>query len=157
MEKELQNKMALVGYLIQKNRKQTMKNNEREFDPTHGQGRILTALQEHDGSSLRDLAFALDLAPSSMSEMLTKLEKKGYVTREVDENDKRAQVIKLTDKGKAIQQDDYTDDGEIFSCLEADEQNNLDGYLDHLTESLKIKLCYTDEKMARKITKVTGE
>ncbi|MCL2756368.1 MAG: MarR family transcriptional regulator [Firmicutes bacterium] len=153
MEKELQNKMALVQYMMQKKRKKEIKG---EFDPTHGQGRILEALKNYDGISLRDLAYILDLAPSSMSEMLSKLEKKGYVTREIDEQDKRAQVIKLTDKAKSVEQENHHIEEDLFSCLTIDEQKSFGISLDKLVESLKIKLGYDDEKMLRKMNKVRG-
>lgn len=154
LEKNLQDKMALVQYMIQKKRKKEIKG---EFDPTHGQGRILASLKEYDGINLRDLAYALDLAPSSMSEMLSKLETKGYVTRDVDENDKRAQVIKLTDKGRGVGQETQTEECDLFSCLNDDEQKNLDMYLGKLVDSLKTKLEYDDEKIERKMNKVRGK
>jgi len=156
MEKELNDKMALVQYLIQKKRKKLLKETKKEFDPSHGQGRILVALKEYEGISLRDLAYALDLAPSSMSEMLFKLEKKGYVTREVDENDKRAQVIKLTEMGKSVEQEAPLEEDEVFACLKPEEQEMLGNYLDCISESLKVQLGYDNEKMERKKSKVAG-
>ncbi|MCL2851104.1 MAG: MarR family transcriptional regulator [Firmicutes bacterium] len=156
MGKELQDKIALVGYLMQKKRKKEIKESDREFDPTNGQGRILVALEEYNGASLRDLAFALDLAPSSMSEMLGKLEKKGYITREVDKNDKRAQVIMLTDKGKSAVQVKPVGECDLFSCFDETEKETFGNYLDKLIEVLGIKLDYDDEKIARKLKKVVG-
>jgi len=155
--KDLQDKMALVQYMMQKKRKKEMKDSECEFDPTHGQGRILASLKEHNGANLRDLAYILDLAPSSMSEMLSKLERKGYVTRKIDENDKRAQVIELTDQGKDVRQEGTFEECDLFSCLTAPEQQTLAEYLDRLTNSLKVKLGYDDEKMERKMNKVRRE
>ena len=47
------------------------------------------------------VAESYDISPAAVSELVSKLEKDEYVTREVDQSDKRATIIKLTDLGKA--------------------------------------------------------
>jgi DNA-binding MarR family transcriptional regulator len=67
----------------------------------HGQESLLRLILQNDGASQRDLAEQLDVRPSSMTEMLTKLEQSGLITRKQDENDQRVMRIWLTDMGKA--------------------------------------------------------
>ena len=65
-------------------------------------GRLLTCLAENPHVSSRDLCEILDLRPSSLSEMLTRAEGEGWITRAVDEEDRRVQRIDLSPKGKSF-------------------------------------------------------
>lgn len=65
-----------------------------------GQANLLLAVLQNDGASQRDLAEELDVRPSSMTEMLTKLEKNDFILRRQDEKDQRIFHIYLTDKGR---------------------------------------------------------
>ncbi len=51
---------------------------------------------------LTDLAHALGLDPSSVSRQVTALERSGWVAREKDPSDQRAQRLRLTDKGSDV-------------------------------------------------------
>lgn len=152
MKKELHEKMALVQYLLYKKRKRAT--SDGEYDPAHGQGRILAMLKMRDGVSVRDLAYLLDLAPSTMSEFLVKLEKSELISRESVEGDKRINIIKLTDKGRAVEQRTESEEDGLYDCFGENEQKEFGEYLDRLTESLKNQLSYDDEKMERKKSKV---
>lgn len=68
----------------------------------HGQANLLTIVLKNNGASQRDLAELLDVRPSSMTEMLTKMEQSDLVLRKQDENDQRIMHIYLTEKGKKI-------------------------------------------------------
>ena len=64
--------------------------------------RLLIVAESYDGGvRQKDLVEELDISPAAVSELVSKLEKDEYVTREVDQSDKRATIIKLTDLGKA--------------------------------------------------------
>ena len=64
--------------------------------------RLLIVAESFDGGvRQKDLVEELDISPAAVSELVSKLEKDEYVTREVDQSDKRATLIKLTDLGKA--------------------------------------------------------
>ena len=64
--------------------------------------RLLIVAESYDGGvRQKDLVEELDISPAAVSELVSKLEKDEYVTREVDQSDKRATLIKLTDLGKA--------------------------------------------------------
>lgn len=64
------------------------------------QSRLLLLIAENDGIIQRDLAEMMDVRPSSMTEMLSKMEQLGLVVRKPDENDQRVMHIFLTEQGK---------------------------------------------------------
>jgi DNA-binding MarR family transcriptional regulator len=64
------------------------------------QSRLLLLIAENDGVIQRDLAEEMDVRPSSMTEMLAKMEQLGFIERRQDEKDQRVMHIFLTEKGK---------------------------------------------------------
>lgn len=108
-------------------------------DPTRGQGRIITILKMQDGISTKDMSYLLDIRISSLNELLSKMEKAGYIKRESSEADKRVMLVKLTEKGKSEQQQEWTP-GEIFDCLSEDEQKDFGEYLDRVIASIETNL-----------------
>jgi DNA-binding MarR family transcriptional regulator len=64
--------------------------------------RLLVIADSYDGAvKQKTLVEELDVSPAAVSELVSKLERDEYVKREVDPDDKRATLIKLTDLGKA--------------------------------------------------------
>lgn len=66
------------------------------------QSRLLLLIAENDGVIQRDLAEEMDVRPSSMTEMLAKMEQFGLVERKQDEKDQRVMHIFLTEQGKNV-------------------------------------------------------
>lgn len=66
------------------------------------QPRLLLLIAENDGVIQRDLAEEMDVRPSSMTEMIGKMEQMGLVYRRQDEKDQRVMHIFLTEQGRAI-------------------------------------------------------
>lgn len=62
--------------------------------------RILFEINSTDGISAKELCSLLRLDKSYMSRMIRSFEKSGIIRREVSKNDKRANCIFLTEKGK---------------------------------------------------------
>ncbi len=71
---------------------------EHPFPPAVG--RLLVCASKNPGVSSRELCEFLDLRPSSLSEILTRSEAEGLLTRTVDEADRRVLRISLTEKGR---------------------------------------------------------
>ncbi|WP_430610697.1 MarR family winged helix-turn-helix transcriptional regulator [Enterococcus sp. DIV0876] len=65
-----------------------------------GQQRVLAILTLEDGLVQNHLAEVLDLRPSSMAELLKKMENNGEIERKEDSEDKRSKRIYLTDTGR---------------------------------------------------------
>ena len=72
-----------------------------EINPA--QGRILFALWRGDGISIQELAKRTLLGKSTLTSMLDRLEKNGYITRLSAGKDRRKVIIKLTEKDRKLQ------------------------------------------------------
>lgn len=104
-------------------------------NPLKGQGRILKLLKMKPTITQRELDYLLDMSKQSLSELLAKLEEKGYITREQSEDDKRGLTIHLTEEGHKVA--DNVDEtpaqaAHIFECLSDDELQAFSGYLSRL-------------------------
>jgi len=104
-----------------------------------GQGRLLYMLSKNDGVLIKDIVEALDIRPSSASELVAKLEKKGLIRVEGDEADKRVRKVFLTAEGKELtdQMDHRYND--LFDGLSEDEQAQLLTLLQKMNSSLNEK------------------
>ena len=90
-----------------------------------GQSNVLAFLAQNPDVTQKELAEALGVIPASLSEVLAKLERKGFVQREKDESDRRFTRVRLTEEGeKALEQpeDALT---EPFQALSPEEQETL--------------------------------
>ncbi len=111
-------------------------------DPYRGQGRILALLKMKPEISQKDLLYLTDMRPQSLGELLAKLENNGYIVRRQAENDKRAMIVQLTDKGRdeTIPGEKGFDHNAVFDCLDEEEKASLAAYLERLIVSLKEQL-----------------
>lgn len=66
------------------------------------QGRILFILAARGSMSRREMIELLGLRSGSLSELLNKLEKSGYIARRRDEDDKRGFILEVTEDGRAV-------------------------------------------------------
>lgn len=96
--------------------------------PARGQALILSILAGREALSQRELQQMLGIQPGSLSELLSKLEAKGYLTREKAE-DRRGNLLRITDAGRAAIPgiDDGGDDP--LSPLTDEQQDQLCGLL----------------------------
>ena len=81
---------------------------EREYrDSDLGQGQIylLLTLFQQDGVSQDTLSKQLKLDKTTVTRAIIKLEKSGYITRVTAPQDRRANLVYLTDKAKGIHQE----------------------------------------------------
>lgn len=70
-----------------------------------GQGLVLRVLAENDGLAQSELAEELDIRPSSLGELVMKLEENGLVERRRNEDNKRVINVFLTEKGRMAEQE----------------------------------------------------
>ena len=103
-------------------------------EPISGQKRVLAILRLEDGLTQNYLAEILALKPGSLAELLKKMELKGDIRREVDEQDKRVKRVYLTETGKEkatklAEQKDKQDTAPFFAGLTAEEQDQFGQYL----------------------------
>lgn len=69
------------------------------------QGLVLHVLAECDGMTQTEITEKLDIRPSSLGELVAKLEKGGYVERRQNENDKRVINVFLTEEGREVEKE----------------------------------------------------
>ena len=69
-----------------------------------GQFFCLRVIGGHDGTSQRELADELHVAPPSISRMLQSMERAGLVERRDDERDQRVTRVYLTEHGRALEE-----------------------------------------------------
>lgn len=65
-----------------------------------GQGKVLNILKDSSEITRAELGERVDIGRQSLSALLLKLEKSGYILREVDPADRRRLIIRLTEKGR---------------------------------------------------------
>lgn len=110
----------------------------RRHDRGFGRERVLSVIGSYeDGVRQKTLTEELRINPSSVSEMISKLENDGYVKRTVDPEDKRATLISLTELGEAraaeIQDEKNEKLDKAFGNLTDDEKEQLIALLEKLT------------------------
>lgn len=143
--KRFMNIVALLKLSFRKS-KRPRPNIEHFGNRFQGQGQILAILNEQPVISQKELTAQLSMRPQSASEMIGKLERKGYLTRQKSESDKRVMIVSLTPLGK-----DVIENGEspIFEPLatkalteeERIELNRLLEKMEHaMAEELNIKI-----------------
>lgn len=110
---------------------------------TYPQYLVLMVLWEQDSQPVNDIAHRLMLETNTVTPLLQRMEKQGIVTRKKGEKDKRQQIVSLTDKGRAMEQQAYdtipSSMGEQLSAcpLSMEDYGNLAKQMDALIETLK--------------------
>ncbi|KMT58694.1 MarR family transcriptional regulator [Listeria fleischmannii 1991] len=105
-------------------------------NPYRGQGRVLAILKMQPEITQKKLAYLLDMRNQSLGELLSKLEKSGYITREPSQDDRRVMNVTLTDLGKEKAEEmshPSVESGHVFDCLSDEEQETLSELLERLT------------------------
>lgn len=97
-----------------------------------GQEMILMQLWREDGQTLSQLVERLYVQPATITKMLNRMEKSGFVKRRPDPEDKRAKRIYLTDAARAIQHDILLAWGQLDTQTTQNLSENEQATLHHL-------------------------
>ncbi len=97
-----------------------------------GQNSVLAWLAEHPDVTQKELGEELGITPASLSEVLMKLERKGYIDRFKDENDRRFIRVHLTEDGTAALDTLEEREDAPFAALSDVEQETLKTLLSKL-------------------------
>ena len=93
--------------------------------PAQGQALVLSILLGRDALSQRELQQMLGIQPGSLSELVSKLEAKGLITREKAE-DRRGNLLRITDAGRAAAAESVdTPEADPFASLSHAQQDEL--------------------------------
>lgn len=105
-----------------------------------GQNKVLKVLNKNDDIRQRELQDILGIRASSLSELLRKLEKDDYITRERSKSNGNDVIITITDKGRVSAEEavlaEKQRDKEFFGCLSTEEREQLTVLLNKLLDSL---------------------
>lgn len=103
-------------------------------NPHRGQGRVLAILKIKPVISQRELTCLLHMSRQAVAELIAKLEKSGYITREPSPEDRRGLTIRLTEAGAraadAPPAAPWADDA--LGCLNDAELAALSEYLERI-------------------------
>lgn len=109
---------------------------------TYPQYLVMMVLWEKDGQPVNDIAHRLKLETNTLTPLLQRMEKMGIITRLRGKEDKRQQIVFLTDKGIEMEQQAYEKIpaamGErLAACkLKKKDYDRLAQHLDLLIEAL---------------------
>lgn len=106
------------------------------------QTRLLSIISQNNGASQRDLAELMDIRPSSMTEMLLRMEQAGLITRKQDANDQRVMRIFLTEAGEKATEQSNTSTldltAALFNSLTTEEQTQMLLLIEKLSANLEV-------------------
>jgi len=101
----MKNLLSLIAKIHDKGNRfiinELKKNNAGELAPSHGD--ILICLYMQEKITMKEIANRIHRTKPTVTVLVNKLEKLGYVKRELSTKDNRYTNIVLTDKGKAFQ------------------------------------------------------
>lgn len=97
-----------------------------------GQDTVLALIARHPGITQKALSELLGIQPASVSELLTKLERKGLILREKYEQDRRSIRLQLTQEGQRILDTPEEAITDPFQALTEEEQEQLRSLLEKL-------------------------
>lgn len=104
-------------------------------NPHRGQGKILSILKVRPIISQKELTYISNMSKQAVGELVYKLEKSGYITKEPSKKDKRVMMITLTEKGELAlgeEGDGRSKTSKVLDCLSDDELVIFNGYLDRI-------------------------
>lgn len=106
------------------------------YEGRSSQKRVLIILFENGDISQRELTSRLKIKPASVSELVSRIEENGLITRSPSKIDRRIQILSLTEIGreKAAALKDKRKDrhDEMFNCFSDKEKEDFLSYLEKL-------------------------
>ncbi len=112
---------------------------ERKCGKSRGQAQILKILAGEGTLTQRELQSRLGIEAGSLSELLAKLEEKGFLERRKDERDRRRMLVSLTAEGQkaALGSREENPEEELFAVLKEEERKQLEELLRRLLSQWK--------------------
>ncbi len=115
---------------------------EADVDAFNGaQGRILYVLWQKDGLTISQISAQTSLANTTLTSMLDRMEQSGLIARTPSPTDRRAMLIRLTDKARSLRED-YDRISQQMNELyylgfTEEEVRQLEGYLQRVLDNLQ--------------------
>lgn len=87
---------------------------------------VLGTLSENPGAMLREIADTLAVSKSTLTSVVDRLERRGYIYRAISQKDRRSFELILTEDGKCAQQEHIASErglyGKIVDALDSPEE-----------------------------------
>ena len=112
---------------------------------TYPQYLVLMVLWEKDNQPVNDIAHRLLLETNTVTPLLQRMEKLGIISRKKGKQDKRQQIVSLTKKGKALEEEAFAQvpagmEEQLSACpLKSEDYQHLTQELDSIIDTLKNK------------------
>lgn len=115
---------------------------EADVDAFNGaQGRILYVLWQQDGLTISQISAQTSLANTTLTSMLDRMEQSGLIVRKRSSTDRRALLIHLTERARALK-DDYDRISQqmnemYYQGFTEHEIRQFEGYLQRVLDNLQ--------------------
>jgi DNA-binding MarR family transcriptional regulator len=123
-----------------------------DYNITSAQWRAMAQLSRNDGLTQVGLAHLLEIEPMSVCRLVDRMEAGGFVVRRPDPADKRAKLVYLTEKSRAlldvmkvVAAEVYED---AFAGFGEDERSRLVGTLNRINANLSRAITVREEEIA---------
>ena len=116
-----------------------------ELGITYPQYLVLMVLWEKDNQPVNDIAHRLLLETNTITPLLQRMEKLGVVSRKKGEQDKRQQIVSLTEKGRAMEDQAFNSipkgmNDQLSACpMKLEDYQCMAQELDAIIDTLKNK------------------
>lgn len=116
-----------------------LNNSLKEMDITISQARVLLVLAKNDGVSIDFLSSETKIGKSSITKSVKILERKQYLTKDIDPEDNRRKIVRITSKGKEIQKQAVKVNDEIEEKLNVEfGKKEIESLKNELEELIKL-------------------
>lgn len=95
---------------------------------TYTQYIAMMVLWEHKNISVKDMGELLYLDSGTLTPMLKKMEKAGWITRKRDEKDERSVIISLTDSGIKLKEKAVEVPAKMIQCINLEQSDAMQLY-----------------------------
>jgi MarR family transcriptional regulator, organic hydroperoxide resistance regulator len=106
-----------------------------------GQPPLLTILHQEEGLTHGDLAARMAVTPATMTKMIQRMERAGFVQRQPDADDQRVSRVYLTGTGRAVRSEMLTVLGvleaETFAGFSPDELERIRSFFLQIRDNLR--------------------
>jgi DNA-binding MarR family transcriptional regulator len=123
-----------------------------DYNITSAQWRAMAQLSRSDGLTQVALAHLLEIEPMSVCRLVDRMEAGGFVTRQPDPADKRAKLVYLTEKSRAlldiirvVAMEVYED---AFAGFDDEDRLRLVGALNKINANLSKAIAIREEEVA---------
>ena len=134
-----------IGYLIKKIsllQKAGLDASLQEYDLTSSQFRVLIVLHKHGGSlTQKELEEELGVSHPTVSGLVRRLEKQGYLRVTTDPADRRNRIVSLSEKTRNAEEylrlQRRKAEEKLIEGMNAEEVRNLRNYLERMYENIR--------------------